>query len=385
MVFNRNRITRTFNNTPKSNNVSTPSQGPNRISNVTTSKIDRPTNINSIISENKRTNSLSGASLSVGGSGNGQSYIPESITTKQEKSINSQPTGWDGIVSGFNTWKDDTFMSFADKNEIREAAAAKLESNNITSNFPESRTPDMYKEAASGTDFNSGTDLQGRQDAHEPRWKEFDTLHNNSMIQNSQPRPYTKGMEARGISSNDSMVWNLPGTKQGSVSSNMQFQKNTKEHSGMVDAWQKNVLTNPSRDQASANTWLNQQLGKIDSMEGQDKNKQMFKKDLTARYDNLFNTRNAPFQSNNPAPVGQQGLTRDEKKALKAQAKKDEAQRALFSLSGQSGPPPQPTQSIQGPTSLADEYSDLGNRGSISFTLGLKNNSNKSMDGYASF
>jgi hypothetical protein len=243
----------------------------------------------------------------------------------------------------------------------------------------------MYKEAASGTDFNSGTDLQGRQDAHEPRWKEFDTLHNNSMIQNSQPRPYTKGMEARGISSNDSMVWNLPGTKQGSVSSNMQFQKNTKEHSGMVDAWQKNVLTNPSRDQASANTWLNQQLGKIDSMEGQDKNKQMFKKDLTARYDNLFNTRNAPFQSNNPAPVGQQGLTRDEKKALKAQAKKDEEQRALFSLSGQSGPPPQPTQSIQGPTSLADEYSDLGNRGSISFTLGLKNNSNKSMDGYASF
>jgi len=387
MVFNRNRITRTFNNTPKSNNVSTTSHGPNRISNITTSKIDRPTNINSIISENKRTSSLSGASLSLGGSGNGKPYIPESITTKQEKPINSQPTGWDGIVSVFNTWKDDTFMSFAEKNAIRDAEAAKLESNNnitsnkitsndTTSNFPESRTTDMYKEAASGTDFNSGTDLFARQNAHEK-------LHPS--IVSGKPRPYVKGMEARGISSNDSMVWNLPGTKQGSVVSNMQFQNNTKKHSGMVDEWQKGFLTNPSRDQASANTWLNKQLGTIDSMEGQDKNKQMFKKDLTARYDNLFNTRNAPFQSNNPAPVGQQGLTRDEKKALKAQAKKDEAQRALFSLSGQSGPPPQPTQSIQGPTSLADEYSDLGNRGSISFTLGLKNNSNKLMDGYSSF
>tara|TARA_B110000263_G_scaffold44051_1_gene35967 strand:+ start:171 stop:1367 length:1197 start_codon:yes stop_codon:yes gene_type:complete len=398
MVFNRNRITRTFNNTPKSNNVTTTSQGPNRISNVTTSKIDRPTNINSIISENKRTNSLSNSSLSISGGGNGQSNITEPITNKEEQSINSRhkldgPLGktdvGDGrwldqalidLPSNINNWWENATMPTKEKHKLNAAEGElnNITPNNTTSNFPESRTTDMYKEAASGTDFNSGTDLFARQNAHEK-------LHPS--IVSGKPRPYVKGgtMKALGISSNDSMVWNLPGTKQGSVASNMQFQKNTKEHSGMVDAWQKNVLTNPSRDQASANTWLNQQLGKIDSMEGQDKNKQMFKKDLTARYDNLFNTRNAPFQSNNPAPVGQQGLTRDEKKALKAQAKKDEAQRALFSLSGQSGPPPQPTQSIQGPTSLADEYSDLGNRGSISFTLGLKNNSNKSMDGYASF
>ena len=377
MVFNRNRITRTFNNTPKSNNVSI---GPNRVSNISSNKIVRPDKVNQSVTQN-RINSLANSSLSIGGGGGGDSipYLPESTTDKKETPINSQPTGlgslFGGIASGFNTWKDDTFMSFADKHALNEAAAVKEEQTLNSGTYRESSSPVGLKEKASGTDFMSGTDLQGRQDAHAA----------NSITQTSQPRPYKKGMEALGISSNDSMVWNLPGTKQDSATSNLQFQNNSRTHSGMIDEWQKDVLTNPSRDQTAANTWLNTQLGTIDAMEGKDKNKQMFKKDLTARYDNLFNTKNAPFQSNNPAPVGQQGLTRDEKKALKIQAKKDEEQRALFTLSGQSGPPPQPTQPTQGPTNLIGDYNDLGKvnqGGTIGFMMGL-GKKNKAMDGYS--
>ena len=121
-----------------------------------------------------------------------------------------------------------------DEGADESADAAKLESNNnitsnnitsndITSNFPESRTTDMYKEAASGTDFNSGTDLFARQNAHEK-------LHPS--IVSGKPRPYVKGMEARGVSSNVSMGWNLESkptgsTKASSISNIVQQQKNT--------------------------------------------------------------------------------------------------------------------------------------------------------------
>lgn len=317
MVFRTDNIRKNF---KYKSTVSTPSssssQGPNRVSNVITNKINRPVTINQVATQ-KHTNSLSGVSLSLGGSG--KPYIPESITTKQEKPINSQPTGWDGIVSGFNTWKDDTFTSFADKNEIIAADAAKLESNIITSKYPESTTPTNLKETASGTNFNSGTDLQGRQDAHAA----------NLGIITSQPRLYTKGMEARGVSSNVSMGWNLESkptgsTKSNSISSNLQFQANTKVHSGMVDTWQKGFLTSSSRDKTSASHWLNAQLDKIDSMQGTDRNKNMFKKDLQGRYDGLFGSSNSPFQSqqtlkHNNISDGQLRLA-DRKEAKRLQA-----------------------------------------------------------------
>ena len=184
---------------------------------------------------------------------------------------------------------------------------------------------------------------------------------NNIMVDKSQPRPYVKGMEAKGISSNDSMVWHLPGTKQGSAASNTQFQKNKKEHIGMVDVWQKGFLTSSSRDQTSASHWLNQQLGKIDSMEGQDKNKQMFKKDLTARYDNLFNSRNAPFGENSSTAYRVSGSTGDERRENKRINKESEALR-VSELAGWD------YKSVQNPKyaknkpntekSLAEEYSD---------------------------
>ena len=367
MVFRTDNIKRKFKYKSKVSNPS--SQQPNRVSNVSSNKIVRPDKVNQSVTQN-RINSLASSSLSVGGGGDSIPYLPDSIINKKET-----PGLLGSIVSNFNTWKDDTFMSYADKNELNAAAAVKEEQTLNSGTYRESSSPVGLKEKASGTDFMSGTDLQGRQDAHAA----------NSITQTSQPRPYKKGMEALGISSNDSMVWNLPGTKQDSATSNLQFQNNSRTHSGMIDEWQKDVLTNPSRDQTAANTWLNTQLGTIDAMEGKDKNKQMFKKDLTARYDNLFNTKNAPFQSNNPAPVGQQGLTRDEKKALKIQAKKDEEQRALFTLSGQSGPPPQPTQPTQGPTNLIGDYNDLGKvnqGGTIGFMMGL-GKKNKAMDGYS--
>ena len=365
MVFNRNRITRTFNNTPKSNNVSTTSHGPNRISNITTSKIDRPTNINSIISENKRTSSLSGASLSLGGSGNGQPYIPESITNKVTKIDNNIPDAPMSTMADskqFDLFKPSTWFGppTNQKYNPNSAEAVKLQSNIIASKYPESTTPTNLKETASGTDFNSGTDLQGRQDAHAA----------NLGIITSQPRSYTKGMEARGVSSTISMGWNLESkqtgsTRSDSIPSNLQFQANTKVHSGMVDTWQKGFLTSASRDKTSASHWLNAQLGKIDSMQGTDKNKNMFKKDLQGRYDGLFGSSNSPFQSpqnlkHNNISDGKLRLA-DKKEAKRLQAV--QASQYFDSSSIQNQPPPKkikpntsPIQSV----SLIDDYNNLG-------------------------
>ena len=390
MVFRTDNIKRKF---KYKSTVSTPSssssQGPNRVSNVTTNKINRPVTTNQN-STQIRTNSLSGASLSLGGS-RGGGDIPESITNKQEKSINSQPTGWDGIFSGFNTWKDDTFMSFADKNALREAEAAKLESNIITSKYPESTTPTNLKETASGTDFNSGTDLQGRQDAHEHRWKEFDTMHNNSMIQNSQPRPYTKGMEARGVSSNVSMGWNLESkptgsTKASSISNIVQQQKNTNLHNNMVDQWQSKFLTNASRDSGAASTWLTDQTVKINSWEGSDRSKSVLKNDLNKRYDNLFKSDSAPFKSNKGNPSLGQGLSLAEKKEATRLAKESAAMNASYiygpntnyQMNPQGKPPQGPMQGTSpGPSqnkgSLMDGYNNLGKLGSLEYMFGSKN------------
>lgn len=160
--------------------------------------------------------------------------------------------------------------------------------------------------------------------------------------------------KAMGISSNESMVFNIPGTKP-NISQNMQFQSNTKVHSGMVKDWQTGFLTNASRgDQAEANTWLNKQLGTIDKMEGQDKNKTMFKKDLTARFDNLYNSRSAPFGENSSTAYRVSGSTGDERRENKRINKESEALR-VSELAGWD------YKSVQNPKrdkNLIDEYSD---------------------------
>ena len=380
MVFRTDNIKRKFKYKSTVSTPSSSSHGPNRISNVTTHKINRPVTINQVATQT-RTNSLSGASLSLGGSGNGQPYIPESITTKQEKPINSQPDFFGRIATGFNTWKDDTFMSFADKNAIREADAVKLESNIITSKYPESTTPTNLKETASGTDFNSGTDLQGRQDAHAA----------NLGIITSQPRSYTKGMEARGVSSNVSMGWNLESkptgsTKASSISNIVQQQKNTNLHNDMVDQWQSEFLTNASRDSGAASTWLTDQTVKINSWEGSDRSKNVLKKDLNKRYDDLFKSDSAPFKSNKGNPSLGQGLSYAEKKEATRLAKESAAMNASYiygpntnyQMNPQGQPPQGPMPGIssvpsQNKGSLMDGYNNLGKLGSLEYMFGSKN------------
>ena len=133
----------------------------------------------------------------------------------------------------------------------------------------------------------------------------------------------------------------------------------------MVDTWQKGFLTSASRDKTSASHWLNAQLGKIDSMQGTDKNKNMFKKDLQGRYDGLFGSSNSPFQSpqnlkHNNISDGKLRLA-DKKEAKRLQAV--QASQYFDSSSIQNQPPPKkikpntsPIQSV----SLIDDYNNLG-------------------------
>lgn len=143
-------------------------------------------------------------------------------------------------------------------------------------------------------------------------------------------KQYIPGVtKAKGISSNVSMGFSSPGTKAMSLKESFNFQSNTKTHTGMVKEWQVDFLKNPSRDQSGASNWLNTQLGQIDSMEGTNKNKSMFKKDLQNRYDGLFMNNNAPFQSPNTLRHNKQienGMTKAEQKK---EAKKLQAIQAM--------------------------------------------------------
>jgi hypothetical protein len=326
MVFRTDNIRKNF---KYKSTVSTPSssssQGPNRVSNVITNKINRPVTINQVATQ-KHTNSLSGVSLSISGGYDTNANRDDKFQPKDATSnvIPDAPMSTMADSKQFDIFKPNTWFGPPKKYNPNSAEAVTsrklvLESNIITSKYPESTTPTNLKETASGTNFNSGTDLQGRQDAHAA----------NLGIITSQPRLYTKGMEARGVSSNVSMGWNLESkptgsTKSNSISSNLQFQANTKVHSGMVDTWQKGFLTSSSRDKTSASHWLNAQLDKIDSMQGTDRNKNMFKKDLQGRYDGLFGSSNSPFQSqqtlkHNNISDGQLRLA-DRKEAKRLQA-----------------------------------------------------------------
>ena len=353
MVFNTSNIKRKFKYKSTVSAPSSQSQGPNRVSNVITNKINRPVTTNKT-STQKRTNSLSGASLSIVGTGS------HTIIDKKETSINSQPTGLDAIFQGFNTWKDDTFTSFADKNALREAEAVKLESNIPTPNS-DKQYP-LYQGAPEKV--NTGSDGMVKHDGYK------NLNIDNSMTDKTKPRKYVKGMEARGESSNVSMGWDFESkptgsTKSNSITSNLQFQSNTKVHSGMVDTWQKGFLTSPSRDKTSANHWLNAQLGKIDSMQGTDRNKNMFKKDLQGRYDGLFGSSNSPFQSqqnlkHNNISDGKLRLA-DKKEAKRLQA--IQASQSFDSSSIQNQPPPKKIKPNTSPiqsASLIDDYNNLG-------------------------
>ena len=133
----------------------------------------------------------------------------------------------------------------------------------------------------------------------------------------------------------------------------------------MVDTWQKGFLTSPSRDKTSANHWLNAQLGKIDSMQGTDRNKNMFKKDLQGRYDGLFGSSNSPFQSqqnlkHNNISDGKLRLA-DKKEAKRLQA--IQASQSFDSSSIQNQPPPKKIKPNTSPiqsASLIDDYNNLG-------------------------
>tara|TARA_B110000467_G_C18294387_1_gene466921 strand:- start:133 stop:1533 length:1401 start_codon:yes stop_codon:yes gene_type:complete len=182
--------------------------------------------------------------------------------------------------------------------------------------------------------------------------------------------------KAKGISSNVSMGFASPGTKAGSLADSFNFQSNTKVHSGMVKEWQAGYLTNShaSKDQVGASNWLNIQLGKIDSMEGTNRNKQMFKKDLQGRYDGLYMNKNAPFQSPQTLRHNKQlenGLTKAEQKV---EAKRQQEIYALNSFNSSSiqgnfmQPPPviepkvipKPDTKKVTTTNVIDEYSNLG-------------------------
>ena len=380
MVFRTDNIKRKFKYKSKVSNPS--SQQPNRVSNVSSNKIVRPDKVNQSVTQN-RINSLASSSLSIGGGGGGDSipYLPDSIINKKET-----PGLLGSITSGFNTWKDDTFMSYADKNELNAAAAVKEEQTLNSGTYNESSTPVGLKEKASGTDFKSGTDLQARQDAHAP--------YLGSVT--SQPRPYKKGMEALGESSNISMGWNLESKRTGSTNAAsipdiVQQQKNTKIHTGMVDQWQSDFLTNASRDSGAASNWLTDQTVKIDSMKGSDKNKTMFKNDLNKRYDNLFRLDSAPFRPNTKNPQTGQGLTKVQKKEETRKAKKDAAYNASFIYGPETnykmnteGKPPQGPQpgSYQNPS--MDSYNNLGYMGNLEYVFGNKSK-DKKPTGYESF
>ena len=384
MVFRTDNIRKNF---KYKSTVSTPSssssQGPNRVSNVITNKINRPVTTNQN-STQTRTNSLSGASLSLGGSGNGQPYIPESITNKVTKIDNNIPDAPMSTMADskqFDIFKPSTWFGppTNQKYNPNSAEAVQLQSNIITSKYPESTTPTNLKETASGTDFNSGTDLQGRQDAHAA----------NLGIITSQPRPYTKGMEARGVSSNVSMGWNLESkptgsTKAASVSNILQQQKNTNLHSGMVDQWQSEFLTNASRDSGAASTWLTDQTVKINSWEGSDRSKSVLKNDLNKRYDNLFKSDSAPFKSNKGNPSLGQGLSYAEKKEATRLAKESAAMNASYiygpntnyQMKPQGKAPQGPMQGTSpGPSQnkVLDGYNNLGKLGSLEYMFGSKN------------
>ena len=382
MVFRTDNIKRKFKYKSKVSNPS--SQQPNRVSNVSSNKIVRPDKVNQSVTQN-RINSLASSSLSIGGGGGGDSipYLPDSIINKKET-----PGLLGSIVSNFNTWKDDTFMSYADKNELNAAAAVKEEQTLNSGTYRESSSPVGLKEKASGTDFKSGTDLQARQDAHAP--------YLGSVT--SQPRPYKKGMEALGESSNISMGWNLESKRTGSTNAAsipdiVQQQKNTKIHTGMVDQWQSDFLTNASRDSGAASNWLTDQTVKIDSMKGSDKNKTMFKNDLNKRYDNLFRLDSAPFRPNTKNPQTGQGLTKVQKKEETRKAKEAAAYNASFiygpgtnyKMNTEGKPPqgPQPGSSVSKP-SLMDSYNNLGYMGNLEYVFGNKSK-DKKPTGYESF
>ena len=176
-------------------------------------------------------------------------------------------------------------------------------------------------------------------------------------------KEYLPGItEAKGISSNESMNFMSPGTTPNN-SKNIQFQENTKIHSNMVKEWQGGYLTNTfsASDKTGASNWLKIQLGKIDKMEGQDNNKKMFKKDLTSRFDNLYNSRNSPYGENSSTAYRVGGSTGDERKENKRISKENEALR-VSQLSGWDYKsvqnPDYPKNKLPTEKSLLDEYSD---------------------------
>ena len=124
------------------------------------------------------------------------------------------------------------------------------------------------------------------------------TLNKQNTVKNTT---YIPGVtKAMGTSSNESMkLFSNGSTKSSSISDSINFQNNSRVHTNMIKEWQAGYLKNAnvSTDQRGASNWLNLQLGKIDSMQGTDKNKKMFKKDLQGRFDGLFMNKSAPFQS----------------------------------------------------------------------------------------
>ena len=215
------------------------------------------------------------------------------------------------------------------------------------------------------------------------------TLNKQNTVNNAT---YIPGVtKAMGVSSNVSMGWNLESkptgsTKAASVSNILQQQKNTNLHSGMVDQWQSEFLTNASRDSGAASTWLTDQTVKINSWEGSDRSKSVLKNDLNQRYDNLFKSDSAPFKSNKGNPSLGQGLSYAEKKEATRLAKESAAMNASYiygpntnyQMKPQGKAPQGPMQGTSpGPSqnkgSLMDGYNNLGKLGSLEYMFGSKN------------
>jgi len=224
-----------------------------------------------------------------------------------------------------------------------------------------------------GPKVNVGSDGMVRHDGYKNLDTTNETLNKQNTVKNTT---YIPGVtKAMGISSNVSMkLFSNGSTKSNSISDSINFQNNSRVHTGMVKEWQTGFLTSSSRDKTSASHWLNSQLGKIDSMEGTDKNKKMFKKDLQGRFDGLFMNRTAPFQSpqtlkqNNTSDGLKRQQERNEAKRLQAlQASENYFNSSSITNWKPSPPPPSPDKKTKPGTptqnvNLLDDYTS-GNFG----------------------
>lgn len=364
MVFNRNRITRTFNNVPTSNNVSVPDKIISNNIIRTSGSGNYDTNSNrddKFIAQMPDKYKVNSASAGKYPDAPSSTYNKDDKTqVHPKKGFNLfDTTTWFGKPTKYTPNSADALVDTIPGLTDDKKLADKLNTN------PFQQPGEDYKYTGFGQGVNTSGNISYASAGRDANNEKLTKL--NSAVAESKKNNPDKYIAAGAWANPSAPTGPRTGTStminQNKHDPNIllgQFQKQTNEtkYNEMVGGWQSDHLKNPNRDQASSYAWLQAQEKKIDSWGGTAKNTKGYKDDLFKRYSNLYTSDNSPFNSkkNEVKELQKQRLnpiipntnSYSEKTARTAAAKKAAAQSANKLM-------------VKRNPSLADDYANLGN------------------------